>query len=153
MDGPHWLIDSNVLLRWVQPNDPDYSVAASAMETLAKQGAVLCYTSQNVAEFWSACIRPVDRNGFGLAPAEADRRAQAFESRLRLLPDSLLVHQEWRRLIVAHGVAGVQVHDARLVAAMRVHGVMSLLTFDERDFARYAEIQAIHPRSIVAVHP
>ena len=120
---------------------------------LAKQGAVLCYTSQTVAEFRIACTRPVDRNGFGLAPAEADRRAQAFESRLRVLPDSLLVHQEWRRLIGAHGVAGVQVHDARLVVAMRVHGVMSLLTFDERDFARYAEIQAIHPRSIVAVHP
>jgi|SRR6516164_3043037 hypothetical protein len=75
MDGPRWLIDSNILLRWVQPNDPDYSVVASAMETLAKQGAVLCYTSHNVAEFWSVGTRPVDRNGFGLAPAEADRRA------------------------------------------------------------------------------
>ena len=66
--GPPWLIDSNILLRWVQPNDPDYSVVASALETLAKRGAVLCYTSQNVAEFWSACTRPVDRNGFGLTP-------------------------------------------------------------------------------------
>src|SRR5215469_13980669 len=153
MAGPPWLIDSNVLLRWVQPNDPDYSVVASALETLAKRGAVLCYTSQNVAEFWSACTRPVDRNGFGLTPRAADRRAQAFESRLHLLPDSLSVHQEWRRLIVAYDVAGVQVHDARLVAAMRVHGVVPIHTFNERDFARYTEIQAIHPRAVVALHP
>jgi hypothetical protein len=31
--------------------------------------------------------------------------------------------------------------------------VMRILTFDEGDFARYTEIQAIHPRSILAVHP
>jgi predicted nucleic acid-binding protein len=53
---------------------------------------------------------------------------------------------------VAHAIAGVQVYDARLVASMRVHGVIRILTFNERDFARYSEIQAIHPRSIVAVH-
>jgi len=153
MAGTLYLIDSNILLRWVQPSDPDYSVVASALEALAQQGAVLCYTSQNLAEFWNACTRPVDRNGYGPSPAETDRRAQAFESRLHLLPDSLSVHQEWRQLIVAHDVSGVRVHDARLVAAMRVHGVKRILTFNEKDFARYSDIEAIHPRSISALHP
>jgi predicted nucleic acid-binding protein len=46
------------------------------------------------------------------------------------------------------GVSGVQVHDARLVAAMRVHGVKRILTFNERDFARYADVEAVHPRSV-----
>jgi len=64
MAGTLYLIDSNILLRWVQPSDPDYSVVASALEALAQQGAVLCYTSQNFAEFWNACTRPVDRNGY-----------------------------------------------------------------------------------------
>jgi len=27
-----------------------------------------------------------------------------------LLPDSLAVHEEWRTLLVTHGVSGVQVH-------------------------------------------
>ena len=153
MAGALCLIDSNILLQWVQPNDPDYSIVASALEVLVEQGSVLCYTSQNLAEFWNACTRPVDRNGYGLSPAETDRRARALESRLHLLHDSLLVHREWRRLLVAHNVAGVQVHDARLVAAMRVHGVKRILTFNEKDFARYPDIEAIHPRNVSAMHP
>jgi len=46
-----YLIDSNILLRWVQPIDPDYQAIESALDALARQGAVLCYTSQNIAEF------------------------------------------------------------------------------------------------------
>jgi predicted nucleic acid-binding protein len=153
MAGPLYLLDSNILLRWVQPSDPDYSIVASALERLAGKQFVLCYTSQNLAEFWNACTRPSDRNGYGLSPAETDRRAQAFESRLHLLPDSLSVHHEWRRLIVAHDVAGVQVHDARLVAAMHVHGVRRIVTFNTRDFARYGDIEAIHPGGVAVLHP
>jgi predicted nucleic acid-binding protein len=150
--GIPYLLDSNILLRWVQPSDPDYAVVAQALETLAEQSAVLCYTSQNVAEFWNACTRPVDRNGYGLTSAETDLRAQAFESRLQLLPDNLSIHQEWRRLIVAYDVAGVQVHDARLVAAMRVHGVKRVLTFNRSDFTRYTDIEAIHPGGVGLPH-
>jgi predicted nucleic acid-binding protein len=65
-----------------------------------------------------------------------------------VLPDSLAVHEEWRRLLVMHSVSGVQVHDARLVAAMRVHGVKHILTFNDKDFARYADIEAVHPRAV-----
>jgi predicted nucleic acid-binding protein len=71
-----------------------------------------------------------------------------FEEKLRLLPDSLAVHEEWRKLLVTHSVSGVQVHDARLVAAMRVDNVNRILTFNDKDFARYTDIQAIHPRSV-----
>jgi predicted nucleic acid-binding protein len=90
----------------------------------------------------------VDRNGYGLSPQETDRLARTFEERLRLLPDNLTVHEEWRRLLVTHSVSGVQVHDARLVAAMRVHGVKRILTFNDKDFARYSAIEAVHPRSV-----
>ena len=149
MAGPLYLIDSNILIRWVQPSDPDYAVVESALDALARQGAILCYTSQNLAEFWNACTRPADRNGYGLSPQETDRRARLFEARLRLLPDSLSVHQEWRRLLVAHGVSGVQVHDARLVAAMHVHGVRRILTFNAKDFARFTDIVVQLPKDVL----
>jgi hypothetical protein len=38
---------------------------------------------------------------------------------------------------VTHGVIGSQVYDARLVAAMTVHGVGRILTFNVADFSRY----------------
>lgn len=44
---------------------------------------------------------------------------------------------------------GVNVHDARLVAAMLVHGLTDILTFNTKDFARYSEITAVHPTAIV----
>jgi predicted nucleic acid-binding protein len=90
----------------------------------------------------------VDRNGYGLSPQDADRKARFFEEKLRLLPDSLAVHEEWRKLLVTHSVSGVQVHDARLVAAMRVHGVRRILTFNDKDFTRYADIEVLQPRAI-----
>jgi hypothetical protein len=38
---------------------------------------------------------------------------------------------------MTHGVIGSQVYDARLVAAMTVHGVGRILTFNAADFSRY----------------
>jgi predicted nucleic acid-binding protein len=92
--------------------------------------------------------RPVNRNGFGLSPQEADSRARSIESRLKLLPDSSAVHWEWRRLLVRYRVCGVQVHDARLVASMHIHGVKRILTFNTKDFARFDEIEAVHPAQL-----
>ncbi len=48
---------------------------------------------------------------------------------------------------VAHSVRGVQVHDARLAAAMRVHGIPYILTFNGSDFERYSGIGIADPRS------
>lgn len=78
------LVDSNILIRWVQPHDPDYAAVTAAVTRLAELGNALCYTSQNLGEFWNALTRPVMRNGYGLTPQQADRRARSFESRLRL---------------------------------------------------------------------
>lgn len=143
-----YLVDTNVLLRWLKPEDRDYPLVVSAIDTILQRNAVLCYTSQNVAEFWNTCTRPLARNGYGLSPQEADSRVRYFEERMQLLADSLTVHQEWRTLLVSHSVSGVQVHDARLVAAMRVHDVKQILTFNDRDFARYRDIEAVHPRTV-----
>jgi len=150
MAGTPYLVDSNILLRWVKPDHNDFPVVVSAIDAILKREAVLCYTSQNLGEFWNACTRPVDRNGYGLSPLEADYRAKLFEGRLRFLPDSLAVHEEWRKLLVTHAVSGVQVHDARLAAAMMVHGVKRILTFNDRDFARYSSLEAVHPRTVAA---
>jgi predicted nucleic acid-binding protein len=95
------------------------------------------------------CLHPPCGSQWLRPIASRDRPlAKFFEEKLRLLPDSLAVHEEWQRLLVTHGVSGVQVHDARLVAAMRVHGVKRILTFNDKDFARYKEIEALHHRSV-----
>src|SRR5579863_9312518 len=99
-----YLLDSNILLRWVKPDHSDYSAIVSATDAILRRDGILCYTSQNVAEFWNTCTRPLDRNGYGLSPQETDRKARFFEERLRLLSDGPTVHEEWRKLLVTHNV-------------------------------------------------
>ena len=56
------------------------------------------------------------------------------------------MYPEWRKLLVQHEVKGIQVHDARLVAGMKIHGIDRILTYNQGDFKRYAGITAIHPK-------
>jgi predicted nucleic acid-binding protein len=142
------LLDSNILLRWLVAEQADGKIVGAAVGRLILSKAPLFYTSQNIGEFWNTLTRPVNRNGFGLSPQEADSRARSIESRLKLLPDSSAVHWEWRRLLVRYRVCGVQVHDARLVASMHIHGVKRILTFNTKDFARFDEIEAVHPAQL-----
>jgi predicted nucleic acid-binding protein len=142
-----FLADTNVLLRLAEPQDPDHEIVQDAVRLLISRGEEICYSPQNLVEFWNVCTRPLEQNGFGLSPNAADERARVIESAFRLLPDSESVHVEWRRLVVQHGVTGVKVHDTRLVAVMIVHKVTNLLTLNDRDFARYAGIRVVSPRS------
>lgn len=142
------LLDTNILLRLLEPKDPEYALVRQAIRTLTARGESLCFASQNLVEFWNVCTRPASKNGLGLTPRETDERARLLESRFQLLPDNAGVHTEWRRLVLAQSVTGVQVHDARLVAAMVAHGVPRLLTLNDRDFTRYAAITTVHPREL-----
>lgn len=144
-----WLLDSNILIRLPHRPDPLHLTIRQALGRLWARGDRYCYTSQILGEFWSVCTRPTTaRGGFGLALTETDRRVRLIERFYGFLPDHAAVHVEWRRLLMAHGVAGVQVHDARIVAAMHVHGITHLLTLNVPDFARYPRITAVHPRDV-----
>lgn len=143
-----YLVDTNVFLRLVSRNDPDRNTILDALRNLGARNEDLFYTSQVLAEFWAVCTRPsAARGGYGLSPEETERKARMIERYCRFLPDSLATHQEWRRLVVTHSVMGVEVHDARLVASMNVHGIGGLLTFDSKDFKRYAGVLVVSPEN------
>jgi len=63
----------------------------------------------------------------------------------RFLPDSLKLFDEWERLVVAHLCHGRVSYVARLVAAMRTHGITRLLTLNTADFARFPGLTLIDP--------
>jgi len=143
-----YLADTNVLLRLLQRSDPDHHLVRAALRTLRERGEQICFAPQIMVEFWCVCTRPTSANGFGLTIVQTDRRARVIERLFTLLPDCPAVHTEWRRLVVAHAVSGVQAHDARLVALMQVHGLANVLTFDVGDFSRYPDVCALHPRDV-----
>lgn len=142
-------IDANILLRYVKKSHPQHGLVRAAVRKLRAQDEDLCILPQNVYEFWSVATRPTAaRGGFGMSLAEAERGVRLLERIFRLLPDTPEIYDEWRRLVVAHGVSGVQAHDARLAAALRVHGVARFLTFNTPDFARYVGFLAVDPAAI-----
>lgn len=144
------LVDTNVLLRATRRADPQHKIVDSALAALAEQRTVLYYTHQNIAELWNTMTRPVERNGLGLSPEEAEREVSAVEAGMSLLVDSEAAYREWRRIVVKHRISGVRVHDARLAAAMHVHGVEHILTFNVADFSRFEKISALHPDAVTA---
>jgi predicted nucleic acid-binding protein len=143
-----YLVDTNVLLRLLQRGDSFHQAICVALRTLRQRGEQLCFTPQNLVEFWCACMRPTTANGFGLTVAETDRTTRVIEHILMLLPDNPAMHAEWRRMVVAHAVSGVQVYDARLVAVMRVYGVTNILTLNIDDFTPYPGLTVVHPQAI-----
>ena len=79
---------------------------------------------------------------------QADRKVRLLERFFTLVSDTPEIHEEWRRLVVQHGASGVQVHDARIAACLRVHGITRLLTFNTKDFVRYTGFAAVSPETI-----
>ncbi len=141
-------VDTNVLLRIARRSDPNHPAVDNALAKLAIRGTILYYTHQNIAELWNTMTRPPARNGFGLSIQDADREVALLESGMELLEDSAAVYREWRRIVVQYNVSGVQVHDARLAAAMYTHGISHILTLNQSDFNRFGGLIPVHPAAV-----
>lgn len=143
-----YLLDTNILLRLSEKYNSEFQFVRPALLSLINRQARLCYTSQNFIEFWNVATRPARQNGHGLSISDADIEASGIEAAFELLPEKETIHSAWRRLVVNYSVSGAQVHDARLVACMKTHGITHLLTLNTRDFVRYKEITVVHPNQV-----
>ncbi len=144
-----FLLDTNILLRSIDTAQPMNADAVNAITVLRDRGEQIYIVPQNLIEFWNVCTRPIERNGLGRNVTQAEAEINHLKMLFPLLLDTQTIYQEWERLVVTHSVMGVNVHDARLVAAMLVHGLTHILTFNISDFARYSEITAVHPTTII----
>jgi len=136
------LLDTNILLRLAQPHHPSAPVAARALRALRANNEMLHITQQNIVEFWAVATRPIAANGLGYSTEQATREVDALK-RLFVLLSELPLQDAWERLVADYRVSGKNAHDARLVAAMVVHGIESILTFNAQDFLRYGEIRVL----------
>ncbi|MBS1820672.1 MAG: PIN domain-containing protein [Acidobacteria bacterium] len=137
------------MLRLTAAKEPAHIFAQQSIRILQSRSSSMFYTLQNAAEFWNVATRPVERNGHGLSPAEAAEALSRIEMSMTLLPDDSNVYSHWRHLLEVHNIRGVQVHDAKLAAAMLAHNVPSILTFNASDFARFSSIEAVHPATLI----
>jgi predicted nucleic acid-binding protein len=144
------LIDTNTLLRTFQPSHPQRETARVAIKALTARGRELHIVPQNLTELWVVATRPASQNGLGLSTTEAAAELMRLKSMFPLLPDPPAIYPVWESLVIQYRVAGKPAHDAKLVAAMLVHGLTSILTFDRTGFSRYAGIEVLHPADAVS---
>jgi predicted nucleic acid-binding protein len=126
------------------------SLAKKAIDRLRLQNRSLYLAPQNLVELWVVATRPVAQNGLGLPTPAAAAELTRLKSMFPLLPDTPGMYHVWENLVIQHQVSGEPAHDARLVAAMLIHGLTSILTFDRTGFSRYAGIQVVHPADAAA---
>jgi predicted nucleic acid-binding protein len=104
-----------------------------------------------IYEYFVVCTRPPgEYGGLGLTNEEAVIEIARVVALFELLPDSESIYPEWLRLIDQYKVIGKRAHDTRLVAAMNVHGISSVATFNVKDFARFVGIQVVAPEELAA---
>jgi predicted nucleic acid-binding protein len=139
------LVDTNVLLRSADPYHPMHQNAIDAVNRLRQRGECPCLVAQNLIEFRAVCTRPAEANGLGMDQLQAKSEIARLKSLFRILPESPNILSKWEQLVDDFGASGKQNHDARIVAAMLVHGITAILAFNKEDFTRYDGIMVVTP--------
>jgi hypothetical protein len=120
------LVDTNVLLRGTQVDHVTRGLALDAIGQLWREGEVVA-----------------------VVPEVHERVAEILDV-FEFLGEPPGLFSEWQRLVVRSDVSGRPAHDTRLVAAMMLHDIPRLLTFNKAHFRRYAGITAIAADDLIA---
>lgn len=149
----NYLVDTNILTRMADPAHAMHQEALDAVKLLIQQGHKLHVVPQNFYEFWVVATRPANVNGLGKTAAEALLDLTNLKGLFLWLDDLPLVYGVWEGLVTKTPILGKNAHDARFVAAMTVHGLTHLLTFNTQDFRQYPSITAVTPADVLASGP
>jgi predicted nucleic acid-binding protein len=149
----NYLVDTNILTRLVEPSHAMHQQAHDAVSLLIRQANTLSVISQNLYEFWVVATRPTNVNGLGKTASEALANLIYFEGLFHWLDETKPIYGVWKHLVTSTPIIRKNAHDARFVAAMSVHGLTHLLTFNTQDFRQYPGITAVTPAEVLIPAP
>ncbi len=144
------LLDTNILVRFVQRSQPQHALAANALTILLARNEALCVVPQVLYEFWSVATRPAENNGLGFTPAEAGDSLDRIREVFVLLPEPDQLIEGWERLVRTLQIRGKSSHEARLAATMQCHHVDSILTFNRDHFTRFPGLRVMTPAEVLS---
>jgi hypothetical protein len=93
------LLDTNIIIRAAQPNQPTWSEINQALTALVTLGCTLCVVPQNIYEFWVVATRPLAQNGFGMTPADGRDLNEQIEEELRRQKEQRQFERELAELL------------------------------------------------------
>jgi uncharacterized protein len=138
-------IDTNILVYAHRQDAPFHQQAARCVAEVAEGRAAWAIPWPCLHEF----LAIVTRQGIYRPPTPLSVALDHVDSLLESPTLVLLAESEqhWgdlRALLIASQVTGARVHDARIAALCREHGVRELWSAD-RDFGRFPGLEVVNP--------
>ena len=138
-------VDTNILVYVHRQDSPWHEAAYARLSALAEGRAAWAIPWPCLHEFLAIVTHPQIYNPPSpLETALAQVEAWLEAPSLVLLAEAGSYWPELRATLLAGRVTGCQVHDARIAALCRLHGVRELWTSD-RDFSRFPGLKATNP--------
>ena len=138
-------VDTNILVYAHREDSPFHVAAVRRVTELAEGRASWAIPWPCLHEFLAIVTHPrIYAPPSSLARALAQVEAWLESPSLTLLGESAAHWTTLSSLLVDGRVAGPQVHDARVAALCREHGVRELWSAD-RDFSRFAGLSVVNP--------
>jgi toxin-antitoxin system PIN domain toxin len=138
-------VDTNILVYAHREDSPFHAAAAGRLAEVAEGRATWAIPWPCLHEFLAIVTHPRIYDPPTPLSMALDQVDAWLESpTLILLAESELHWTELRLLAMAGRVTGARVHDARIAALCRQHGVRELWSAD-RDFSRFPNLDVINP--------
>jgi toxin-antitoxin system PIN domain toxin len=138
-------LDTNLLVYAHREDSPWHDVAHASVVALAEGRAAWAIPWPCLHEFLAIVTHPrIYAPPSPLATALDQVEAWLESPSLVLLSETEGYWPELRAVLTAGRVAGAQVHDARVAALCRRHGIRELWTAD-RDFSRFPDLPVRNP--------
>ncbi len=131
------MLDTNVFLAATDEGRAEHDQALAIVNDWPARGTALYASGQIMREYLAVATRPADKNGLGLALADALANVRAFRGRTTLLVEDGKVADRLLTLVEDIACGGKQIHDANVVATMLVHGIGTIVTINTGDFTRF----------------
>jgi toxin-antitoxin system PIN domain toxin len=138
-------LNSNLLVYAHREDSPWHEIAYARVVELAEGRAPWAIPWPCIHEFLAIVTHP----RIYAPPTPVDKAIDQVQAwiespSLVLLSETEDYWTQFRPMLVSSRVAGAQIHDARIAALCKNHGVKELWTAD-RDFGRFPDIQVRNP--------
>ena len=140
------LLDTNILVYYHQELSPFHSKAKALLEMGLRREVPLCICPQVLMEFYATITNP-RRVTKPVIPEHAVTEVEKYFTcswlkKIYPTEETLKITID---LLEKYRVKRMEVFDLQLVATMLSNGAIHIYTFNQSDFVKYSEIQALLP--------
>jgi predicted nucleic acid-binding protein len=139
------VVDANILIYALDADAPQHVVCRTLLEAAQGEAPTTLYvTAQILCEFYSI-VTNARRVPKPRSSADALTAISDMLGFLRVLPVPVAAIDEVMALRRRRPVSGGDIFDLKIVATMKLNGILRIYTFNTDDFKPFSEIESLIP--------